>query len=299
MPPRRMCGATEVNDRIAEQYASFRTNQDRIQRFTERSLLSGLAGTTMAQLITIPVVVHVVYRTEEENVSKAQINSQLAVLNKDFRATNTDKANVPPVWTGLVADANVQFELATANPNGNPTDGITRTHTNRSSFGTDDSVKSASTGGKRGWPRNDYLNVWVCNLAGGYLGYAQFPGGPGQTDGVVITHSAFGTQGTATAPFNLGRTATHEVGHWLNLRHIWADTNDCSGSDQVADTPNSQLPNYGTPSFPHISCNNGPNGDMFMNYMDYVDDAAMFMFTVGQSARMNACLAGPRKKLLS
>jgi hypothetical protein len=115
----------------------------------------------------------------------------------------------------------------------------------------------------------------------------------------VITHTAFGTKGTATAPFNLGRTATHEVGHFLNLRHIWADTNDCSGSDQVADTPNSQLPNYGTPTFPTVSCNNGPNGDMFMNYMDYVDDAAMFMFTMGQSARMNSCLAGPRVKLAS
>jgi hypothetical protein len=299
MPPRRKCGATEVNERLAETFASFRANQDRIQRFTERSLLSGVAERAMSQLITIPVVVHVVYRSEEENVSKAQINSQIAVLNSDFRGTNPDKSNVPGVWTGLVADPRIQFELATTNPNGNATDGVTRTHTNRSSFGTGDSVKRASTGGAPAWPRNDYLNLWVCNLAEGYLGYAQFPGGPARTDGVVITYSAFGTKGTATAPFNLGRTATHEVGHWLNLRHIWADTNDCSGTDQVADTPNAQLPNYGAPSFPHITCSNGPNGDMFMNYMDYVDDAAMFMFTVGQSARMNACLAGPRKKIAS
>jgi hypothetical protein len=297
MPPRRKCGATEVNERLAETYVSFRTNQDRIQKFTERSLLSGVAEEAVSTLITIPVVVHVVYKTEEQNVSKAQINSQLAVLNRDFRATNTDKSNVPSVWTGLVADARIEFVLATTNPNGNPTDGVTRTHTNRSSFGTDDSVKRASTGGVSAWPRNTYLNIWVCNLAGGYLGYAQFPGGPGATDGVVITYSAFGTKGTAAAPFNLGRTATHEVGHWLNLRHIWADTNDCSGSDQVADTPNAQLPNYGTPTFPHVSCGNAPNGDMFMNYMDYVDDAAMFMFSGGQSARMNACLAGPRKKI--
>ena len=101
----------------------------------------------------------------------------------------------------------------------------------------------------------------------------------------------------AADPFNLGRTATHEIGHFLNLRHIWGDTNDCSGSDQVSDTPRAQAPNYGKPDWPHISCNNGPSGDMFMDYMDYVDDAAMFMFTHGQAARMNATLAGPRKKL--
>ena len=147
------------------------------------------------------------------------------------------------------------------------------------------------------WPANRYLNLWVCTLGGGLLGYAQFPGGPARTDGVVILNTAFGTTGTATTPFDLGRTATHEVGHWLNLRHIWGDRNDCGGTDFVTDTPNAQLPNYGKPTFPHISCNNAPNGDMFMDYMDYVDDAAMVMFTAGQVERMNATLAGPRKKI--
>ena len=139
-----------------------------------------------------------------------------------------------------------------------------------------------------------YLNIWVCQLSGGLLGYAQFPGGPPKTDGVVITHTGFGTKGTASKPFHLGRTATHEIGHWLNLRHIWGDTEDCSGSDLVADTPNAEGPNFGTPSFPKISCNNGPNGDMFMNYMDYVDDEAMFMFTSQQSERMRATLDNER-----
>ena len=113
----------------------------------------------------------------------------------------------------------------------------------------------------------------------------------------MILHSALGTSGTAAAPFNLGRTTTHEVGHWLNLRHIWGDQNDCSGTDFVSDTPNAQLPNFGTPTFPHVSCDNGPNGDMFMNYMDYVDDVAMFMFTPAQVTRMNATLAGPRSQI--
>jgi hypothetical protein len=147
------------------------------------------------------------------------------------------------------------------------------------------------------WPTDRYLNLWVCNLGSNLLGYAQFPGGPAATDGVVILYAAFGTQGTATAPFNKGRTATHEVGHYLNLRHIWGDRNDCTGNDFVTDTPPAGAANFGKPKFPHITCNNGPDGDMFMNYMDYVDDAAMVMFTTGQVARMNATLAGPRKKL--
>jgi len=138
----------------------------------------------------------------------------------------------------------------------------------------------------------------VCQLGGGLLGYAQFPGGPDATDGVVILHSAFGTNGTAAAPFNLGRTTTHEIGHWLNLNHIWGDDGTgCSGTDNVADTPNQGGANTGAPSLPHISCSNGPNGDMYMNYMDYVDDRAMVMFSAGQVARMQACLDGVRSSI--
>jgi hypothetical protein len=106
----------------------------------------------------------------------------------------------------------------------------------------------------------------------------------------VILYTAFGVGGTASPPFHLGRTATHEVGHWLNLRHIWGDTEDCSGSDFVDDTPNAAGPNFGKPSFPSVSCTNGPNGDLFVNYMDYVDDDSMFMFTTQQVARMSATL---------
>jgi hypothetical protein len=299
MPAKRKCGAMQVNERLAETYVSFRANQAAIERFTDRSIESGEATRVLKRLLTIPVVVHVVYRTDSENISKSQINSQIAVLNRDFRGTNTDTTKVPDVWKGLVADANVQFALATKNPKGKPTDGVTRTKTTRRSFGTDDGVKTTKGGGIAAWPTSRYLNIWVCTLGDGLLGYAQFPGGPARTDGVVVLNSGFGTKGTAGAPFNLGRTTTHEVGHWLNLRHIWADTTDCSGTDHVVDTPNAEMPNYEKPTFPHVSCGNGPNGDMFMNYMDYVDDAAMFMFTVGQATRMNACLAGARKKIAS
>jgi hypothetical protein len=271
--------------------------QAQLENATAMRMSLGARALRAAAPITIPVVVHVVYKTAAENISVAQIKSQIKVLNKDYRAKNPDKSKVPPVWKGLVSDVGTQFALATKDPKGKPTTGITRTKTTRTEFDTDDSVKFSATGGVNAWPTDKYLNIWVCSLANGILGYAQFPGGPKKTDGVVILNTAFGTSGTASPPFNLGRTATHEVGHWLNLRHIWADTEDCSGSDFVADTPNAAGPNYGKPKFPHVTCNNGPSGDMFVNYMDYVDDDSMFMFTTQQVVRMQAALNGPRKKI--
>jgi len=285
-----------VHYQLLEEDPGFRQSQLALEGVTARFMAMG-AALRASGLTVIPVVVHVLHNKPAENISTAQIKSQIAVLNKDFRAKNPDKSKVPAVWRGLVSDAGIEFKLATKDPSGKPTTGITRKKTNRTSFGTDDSMKSAATGGVDAWPTNKYLNIWVCTLAGGILGYAQFPGGPPKTDGVVILNTAFGTKGTASAPFNLGRTTTHEVGHWLNLRHIWGDTEDCSGGDLVADTPNALTPNFGTPTFPHVSCSNGPNGDMFVNYMDYVDDKAMFMFTTQQVARMNATLDGARNSI--
>jgi len=287
-----------VHHRLLELDPSFRMRQAQIENATAMRMSLGVRALRAAAApITIPVVVHVVYKTAAENISVAQIKSQINVLNKDYRARNADKSKVPPVWKGLVSDVSTQFALASKDPKGKPTTGITRTKTTQTSFDTDDSVKFSATGGVNAWPTDKYLNIWVCTLANGILGYAQFPGGPKKTDGVVILNTAFGTKGTASAPFNLGRTATHEVGHWLNLRHIWADTEDCSGTDFVADTPNAAGPNYGKPKFPHVTCNNGPSGDMFVNYMDYVDDDSMFMFTTQQVVRMQAALNGPRKKI--
>ncbi len=299
MPRRRQCGTMVLHEYLAETQAGYRRNLERVERSIARSVASGAATRAMSRLFTIPVVVHVVHNRAAENISDSQVRSQIDVLNKDFRATNADRSETPEAWQGLVADANIAFALATRDPRGRPTDGITRTKTSRASFPADNSVKTKAGGGQTPWPTDRYLNVWVCNLADGLLGYAQFPGGSARTVGVVVLHSAFGTSGTASAPFNRGRTATHEVGHWLNLRHIWADTLGCDGTDFVADTPNAAGPNFGKPTFPKVSCNNGPDGDMFMNYMDYVDDEAMFMFTTGQAARMNACLLGPRARLVT
>jgi hypothetical protein len=297
-PRRRTCAQMAVHELLCEIDPGYRGRRLEVEEQTRRSLESGQAMRVAARLLTIPVVVHVVHRTEDENISDAQVRSQIDVLNKDFRAKNTDKSKVPAVWKSLVADANIEFKLATTDPKGKRTSGITRTATTVREFGPDDAVKSKRSGGVTPWPTDRYLNIWVCNLSGGLLGYAQFPGGKAATDGVVVLYTAFGTRGAVKPPFNKGRTATHEVGHYLNLRHIWGDRNDCTGNDFVTDTPPARQSNTGKPKFPHITCNNGPNGDMYMNYMDYVDDASMFMFTAGQVARMNAALAGPRKKLV-
>jgi len=286
-----------VHELLAETQPEYRERRLAAEEETRSRIDSGAAMRVATKLVTLPVVVHVVHRRDSENISDAQVKSQMSALNRDYRAKNADKSKVPSAWKSLVIDSNIQFELASKDPQGGKTSGITRTATTVASFGPDHGVKAKKTGGADPWPHDRYLNIWVCSLGGGLLGYAQFPGGPAKTDGVVILNTAFGTKGTATAPFNKGRTATHEVGHFLGLRHIWGDRNDCSDSDFVADTPPAREANMGKPKFPHITCNNGPNGDMFMNYMDYVDDDTMVMFTAGQVARMNATLAGPRKKL--
>jgi len=286
-PSRRQCGAMEVYHRMCEHSAAFRRAQVRIEHATQARLR--VAHDAPSGPYKIKVIVHVVHQTDEQNISDSQINSQLAVLNKDFRATNPDRNKTPQVWKGLVGDAMIEFKL----------EDVIRKKTDRASFGTDNAIKAAATGGADPIDTTKFLNVWVGRLRGGLLGYAQFPGGASKTDGVVILNTAFGTSGSAAPPFDLGRTCTHEIGHFFNLRHIWGDTPDCSGSDFVADTPNAEDANTGKPSYPLISCNNGPDGDMFMNYMDYTDDDSMFMFTTGQVARMHAALEGPRSSLIS
>lgn len=296
-PATRTCATDRVHERLLRQvpgYAERRATCEDVTWAAERA-----GGATLRSGPTaIPVVVHVVHRTGAENISQDQVASQIEILNADFRGQNADTSNVPAVFADLVADARVTFHLASTDPDGHPTNGLTRTPTTVDGFRDDDAVKSAGSGGSDPWPADRYLNIWVCQLAGGLLGYAQFPGGPADTDGVVITHTAFGSTGTATAPFNLGRTTTHEVGHWLNLRHIWGDDGTgCHGSDFVDDTPNQGGPNVGKPSFPQISCDNGPHGDLFMNYMDYVDDDTMVMFTHGQVLRMQVTLERLRATL--
>ncbi len=284
---RRSCGAMAAHMMLLERVPSFRASQMRLEGVTARRRDSG-GDLAKSALVTIKTVVNVVYKTPAQNISDAQIKSQIAALNRDYRATNPDKSQTPVQWRGLVTDVRMQFKLVKT----------TRTKTTKSGFTFNDAVKKTSTGGIPPFSPKTHLNLWVCALTGGLLGYAQFPGGPAATDGVVINYLAFGTNGTAQPPFDKGRTATHEVGHYFNLRHIWGDTPDCSGTDMVADTPNCAGPNFGKPTAPVITCNNGPNGDMFMNYMDYTDDAAMFMFTSQQVLRMRTALETARSGLI-
>lgn len=230
--------------------------------------------------IEIPVVVNVLYRTAAENVSLAQIQSQIDVLNEDFSATNADYNNTPSIFQGVRAgNTGIRFVL----------DQVIRKSTTKTSWRTNDDMKKANRGGIAPTSPTTKLNMWVCTLSGGILGYAQFPGGSSATDGVVILNTGFGRTGTAAAPFGLGRTATHEVGHWLNLRHIWGDAT--CGSDLVGDTPTHNTSNGGCPAYPHLSTCAGNPVEMTMNYMDYTYDACMFMFSAGQKTRMLATFA--------
>lgn len=285
---KRRCGAMAVHRRLLDTHLQYRARRERLENITlsrKAVRAPGREGVT-----TIPVVVHVVYHTMAENISTEQVTSQIEVLNADFGKRNLDLTSVPPVWQDTVGDGRIMFKLADTAPDGSPTNGITRTASNIEGFADDDAVKFAAKGGVDAWPSDRYLNLWVCHLED-LLGYAQFPGGPRETDGVVIHYRAFGTNGEVEAPFDLGRTATHEIGHWLNLFHIWGDDGmGCAGTDQVDDTPNQAGPNTGVPGFPHVSCNNAPDGDMFVNFMDYVDDRCMVMFTAGQIDRMHAAL---------
>ena len=258
----------------------------------------------LRSIITIPVVVHVVYNSPQQNISDQQIQSQITVLNNDYRRTNIDAMMTPSVWVSVASDCEIEFCLASTDPNGNNTNGITRTQTSQSSFSMQgDPVKDVSSGGKDAWPNDDYLNIWICNLGNNLLGYATPPfGSIGSNDGVVIGYNYFGTQGTVQSPFNKGRTTTHEVGHWLNLEHLWGGGWGSCGNDNVNDTPTQEEENYGCPAFPHNANSCGTtnaDGDMFMNYMDYTNDACMNMFTQGQKIRMIAAINQSRQNLLN
>lgn len=249
--------------------------------------------------ILVPVVVHVVWNTNAQNISDAQICSQITVMNEDFNRRNLDAVNTPGAFTSSASNTRFQFYLATVDPNGNPTNGVTRTNTATASFIDNNNVKFNTTGGHDAWPADRYLNLWVSNLGlvggGQLLGYAQFPedlSSKPNTDGVVIHWQAFGRgAGFNLMPkFNLGRTATHEIGHWMGLIHIWGDDNGaCSGTDQIVDTPNQGNSSLNVPTFPTLdNCSTTNPGIMFMNYMDYTDDVGMNLFTGGQSSRMRA-----------
>ncbi len=294
---KKMKADPELRKRIQFSEALIQTATDNVQE------LNSVA------IITIPVVVHVVWNQASQNISDAQILSQINTLNKDFRLLNPDSLKPSHPFWGFTSDTEIEFCLATKDPQGATTTGITRTQSNISVWNDNnfDNLKNSSLGGKSNWDPTKYLNIYVANLETGLLGFASFPDeliSSPELDGVVIRPEAFGTVGTAGnggySENDLGRTATHEVGHWLFLRHIWGD--EPCGNDFVSDTPLAEADNVLCPSFPHNannSCGTGALGEMFMNYMDYVDDACMNMFTFGQKTRMRSAIAQLRPGLLS
>ncbi len=276
----RKCAAYDV---LAEQLKAdpgLAARMEAIEQATARFAQSPQAGRLLSSgIIEIPIVVNVLYKTAAENISLAQIQSQIDVLNKDYSATNSDISSVPAIFQGVQSgDVGVRFVL----------DQVIRKSTTKVSWKTNDAMKKTSGGGLNPTSPTTKLNLWCCNLSDGILGYAQFPGGSSATDGVVIDNNAFGVT-TAGAPYNKGRTATHEVGHWLNLRHIWGDA-QC-GNDLVNDTPLHTGANFGCPASGARSSCTGTPVMMTMNYMDYTDDLCMYMFSTGQKTRMQATFA--------
>ena len=282
----RHCASNDVLIEQLQKDPTLAERMNEIESFTNRYIQNPLNSRLLAGgIIEIPVVVNVLYKTSAENISQAQIQSQIDVLNEDFKAVNADYNNTPSIFQGVRSgDLKITFVL----------DQVVRKSTTKRSWGTNDAMKSSSSGGLNPISPTTKLNMWCCNLSNGILGYAQFPGGSSATDGVVIDNNAFGRTGTVTSPYNKGRTATHEVGHWMNLRHIWGDAT--CGSDLVGDTPTHNTANYGCPTYPHLSTCSGAPVEMTMNYMDYTYDACMYMFSAGQGTRMQAVFAvgGPR-----
>lgn len=292
VPGFRTCGTQRV---IEEMIANDPGFAERYARFIEeRNNLDPGEKATPPPLVTIPVVVHVIYRVSSDNISDAQVQSQIDVLNQDYRRMNSDTNLTPVDFKPFADDVNIEFCLATRDPDGNPTNGITRTSTSIFNIGAGSEYYQTSAGGHDAWDTRRYLNFWICDIGGGTLGFATPPGTSSNRDGVVIDARYFGNTGIATFPFNKGRTATHEVGHWLGLSHTWGD-GPCGVDDGVADTPESDNANYNCPTS-HTSCG---SRDMVQNYMDYTDDACMNLFTQGQAFVIQNTITTSRNQLLT
>ncbi len=292
------CGTTEVMKQQIAKNPQIAVEQEEFERGFAEWKAHKPIGFREGEKYVIPIVFHVIHEGGSENISKAQIEDQVRILNECFTHTNSDASNAPAPFLALAGSLDIEFRLAKLDPLGNCTEGITRTFSNKTnSASNENGVKDLID-----WNCYQYFNVWVVKSIGvdsdfgTVLGYAQFPAsGLCGTDGVVLLNQMTGSVGTAAGAE--GRTLVHEAGHWLNLIHIWGD-DDC-GSDQVNDTPAAFGPNFGIcyndyPYFPADTCDNtNPYGEMMVNYMDYSNDECMNMFTIGQCERMEYVLTGP------
>lgn len=262
-----------------------------------RSSVAGNGNTKYTGVIKIPVVVHNLYHSTDQKVSLDQVQAQIDALNRDFRKLNVDAANIPARFAGLAADCQIEFMLATRDIKGGATTGVINKYTAVAEWKMDDKIKYSAQMGDDGWDPNSYLNIWVGNLHK-LVGYSSVMGDDIKKDGIVLNLIAFGNNDSGS-PYSMGRTAVHEVGHWLGLKHIWGDA-DC-GDDGISDTPQQRSYTTGCPSGIRTTCSNLPDGDMYMNYMDFTNDPCLLMFTNGQKEKMRSMLApgGYRYSLLS
>lgn len=301
------CQTSEKRQEAIAQNPSIVNEMNRINQFTKEWIEE--KGTSLQlrtnATVTVPIVVHVLWLSVSEDISEAQINSQIDVLNADFRKLNANFSLTPSAFQSIAADVEIEFCLASIDPNGNPTNGITRTQTTIEEIGETNNFFSTAAGGHDPWDNTQYINIWICNQSDGSLGFATPPGTaePPESDGLCIPSIYFGTVGTAanSQPNHLGRTATHEMGHYFNLEHIWGPgEGGCDEDDFVSDTPDQDIESEGCPTFPVTDlCTSAGNGINFNNYLDYSDDNCMTMFTVGQKMRMLAAVNGPRASLLN
>lgn len=301
------CDAERAFSTLLATDSALAARHQQIETFTENWIAarrdeasSGKSGT----IVQIPVVLHIVWQTPAENIAPDQIQSQLDVLAEDFRLLN-NLSVVPESFLPLAADLELEFCLARRTPDGEPTDGIVRVQTAVNNVGTamtggERVIYYSELGGSDAWDPSSYLNIWIGRRQF-FPGEASFPAegiaNPAE-DGVVIDPEFFGSTGSVNPPYHLGRTLTHEIGHYFNLFHLWGPGGEgsCLDDDEVADTPLQSVTYLGEcPATPQLSCG---SPDMYMNYMNFTDDACMGMFSLGQKLRMLAALNGPRSGLL-
>jgi len=283
------CGNSEYKEYLYRKYPGLREAQEKKRK--EDFEIDSFDEKRSSTIWTIPIIVHVIYNLPIQNISDEVIIGQIAIMNKDFRSINFDKDMILPVFMNRSADSEIQFVLTDKDPNNMPFVGITRTYTSVQVFpapGDDnfqDACKYASEGGVDAWNSSAFMNLWVCNLGEGILGYTEAMPGY-DDDGVVITSKYFGVNPQYNqVPYNYGRTVTHEMGHWLNLDHPWGveDSNpDCLYDDYVMDTPKTNGSSFDC-DLTRFSCD---NLNMVQNFMDYSDDDCLQLFTHGQVTRM-------------
>lgn len=281
--------------------ASLKSKLDGIEIFTgEKTNTQGVAQRMhgVPDMITIPVVVHVLYHTPDQNITQRTIDLLIGALNRDFNKRNFDTINTPERFKPYASAMGFEFKLATMDPGGARTNGVVKKYTPITYWMSDDKMKFSSSYGDDGWDSRSYLNIWVCNMRD-VLGYSTLPGMDAAKDGIVLSFDNIIYRHGTSPALNDFRTIVHEAGHWLNLYHMWGD--GYCGDDKIDDTPKQSTYTPGCPGGVRISCGTNPVGDMYMNYMDFTNDVCMNMFTKGQRKRARVLFepGGPRNSILN